>query len=116
MDPVLEFASRFSWKRSWLSGFKVLKESGKVEGDCKSFALTTSWLLAGKSYTKMVLDALTLKTVIWLCWSKELHAATYNREKGWICNIHPVWNSKSQNTRIMPFFLLPILVGATYLL
>jgi hypothetical protein len=105
------FAERFTWVRMWLGGFRILRDPGPVQGDCKSFALTVAWLIAGRSVLRMVWQMLTLRTVIWVCWSGELHAATWVRGGGWICNIFPAFAPHPGNIRLFPVPALMPLVA-----
>ena len=111
LDPVQEFAGRFTWKRMWLSGFRILRDPGPVQGDCKSFALTVAWLLAGRSVLRMIWHMLTLRTVIWLCWSNGLHVTTWVRGRGWICNIYPAFYPSCGTRRLFPAPVLVVLIG-----
>lgn len=101
-DPVADIAARFRWRRMWFRGFRILRQNGPVEGDCKSFALTVAWLMAGRSGLRMVWHLLICRTVIWACWSGEGHAATWVRGKGWTCNIAPAWRPRCPHLRLLP--------------
>lgn len=102
MDPISDLVARFTWKRMWLSGLRILRSPGPVEGDCKSFALTVAWLVANRSVLKMIWNMVTLQTVIWIVWANEGHAATWVRGRGWICNIYPSWRKDQPSKRLVP--------------
>lgn len=109
---IEDFRQRFRWKPSYLSGITILTERGPVAGDCKSFGLTVSWILASRSFLRMALDALLLQTVLWACWDRQgkvLHIVTWRRGKGWICNIYPQWGPL-RHRLLVP---IPVLVTAT---
>ena len=113
-DPVAGFAARFTWARMWFRGFRILRDPGPVTGDCKAFALTVAWLMAGRSVPRMVWHLVICRTVIWAVWSGEGHAATWVRGRGWICNIRPDWRPDCPHRRILPLhpllFLFPLIL------
>jgi hypothetical protein len=98
----------------WFRGFRILRDPGPVTGDCKAFALTVAWLMAGRSVLRMVWDMLICRTVIWAVWSGEGHAATWVKGRGWICNIYPAFYPAPAHRRLLPLhpglFAMPFLL------
>ena len=117
MDPVADFAARFTWARSGLRGLRILRQPGPVQGDCKAFALTVAWLLAGQSLPRMAWHMATFRTVMWLVWSTggALHVTTWHRSRGWICNVYPDWRPATPHRRLFPgrALIAPLILAAS---
>ncbi len=87
-----------------LRGLRILRDPGPVTGDCKAFAMTVAWLLAGRSLPRMAWHLLTFRSVIWLCLSPAggLHVALWHRGRGWACSVQPVFSTRTPNRLLMP--------------
>lgn len=112
-DPVADLSARFRWRRMWLRGLRILRAPGPVEGDCKAFALTVAWLMAGRSGLRMAWHLLTFRTVIWFAWAGEFHACTWVHRRGWTCNIVPAWRDRCPHLRLLP--LHPIVLALPFI-
>lgn len=103
MDQVSDFVQRFTWaKQGPLQGLKTLEGAGPVRGDCRNFALTVAWIMAGRSTIVMLLNILVGNSVLWFCWAKGPHMALWDNGSGWICSSHRDWRKRTPNRRLMP--------------
>lgn len=113
---VRDFVLRYVWKKAGpFGGLRVLKDDGVVEGDCRNFALTVAWLMAGRSIVVMLLNIIVGNSVLWFCWAKGPHMALWDNGSGWICSSHRDWLKRTPNTRLLPlqpvFLALLILIA-----
>ena len=88
-----DFVSRFKGKFDTFDSFRILKSSGKVEGDCDDFAVTMLWIAEGRSLRKFWSALLTGRAVIWRTYADNgnPHAALWHKNYGWIDSTKPFW-------------------------
>jgi predicted transglutaminase-like cysteine proteinase len=104
------FKYRPEQKDSWT----VLTEQNPY-GDCDDYAITAMFILAKNSWFRMLVNVLTLQTVMWMVKTQqgEWHMALWVRGKGWICNIYPSFGPCKHNKKfpyILPLFLVALAV------
>lgn len=106
-SDIADFVARFRWTADTRDRWAVLSQpdhEGYFRGDCEDFALTTLWLMCGKSWLKLWLSVVMCRAVIWHCrWDGEGHVALWVRGHGWIDNIHPWWSEHKKHRLSFPY-------------
>lgn len=80
-----QFAKAFKYNRSGIKDLRI-----DTIGDCRTYALTTAYIMAGHSRILALLQVIFFRHWIWFVITPkgELHTATYRPGKGWACNIY----------------------------
>lgn len=121
MSPLAAQAAlnaRFKYKADETGErWKVLTDSGEIEGDCEDYSLTLIWLSCKRSWFLFFVGIISLRFVIWYCRSpKDLgHAVMWVRGYGWTDNIKKGFVTKSDLKRSGYKILYPYLGPLVFL-
>lgn len=106
-DTLQDLRNRFRYKADRGDRWNLLDApTGPLEGDCEDFALTTLWLVAGKSWGRLWWLVLTCQAMIWQAQlvPGEGHRMLWVRQYGWIDNNQQQWSPKPPASRRWPIF------------
>lgn len=118
-DPLDDLRGRFTYLADVRDRWTVLDApTGPLWGDCDDFALTALWLLAGRSWLRMLWLIATFQACMWRTrtGSGLGHMMLWVRGSGWICNIYPTFGDRKFPLRmplVLPFFLIGLIIKAS---
>lgn len=95
-SAILNLNAKFVYKSDTGDDWKILRDEGKIYGDCEDYSLTLAWLICDKSILKLIIAFLTMRFTLWYGHtpSGEGHALLYIRGYGWIDNIQQTLTTK----------------------
>lgn len=115
-----QFRHRFKYKKDAFPDFRILDREPWA-GDCKDYATTMAWLVAGKSRWKMWRNILTFRSIFWVVLSNgrnRFHMVLWHRGKGYTDNIADYWGRRTPHRRLFPANIVPVglmIYGAMWL-
>lgn len=115
-DVLDDLRDRFHYLSEVRDRWTVLDaKSGPLWGDCDDFALTALWLIAGRSWLRMIWLVATLQACMWRAKTDSGigHMVLWVRGRGWICNIYPQFGNLKFSRRlpfVLPLFLIGLVV------